>query len=115
MGGHFTCPKVGGRTAVILSESDVVVDQIVSEAGSGHGVVPVDGDDDDVGFGVGLDGGLERLSGVASVHIKRVVAALSALSLLANCVLIDVNQSLVLENGFRGKAHAGHVSSEDKW
>jgi len=108
--GHHSSPKVSGGTGIIFSESDAIVNKTVSESGLRSGIVPIYSDDDDVSFSVGLNCGLERLGGSSDSP----VAALSALSLLADKVLINVNQSLILKNGFGSEAHACHVSREDK-
>ena len=110
MRGGLSCPKVGGGTAVVLGEGNVIVNQIVSIARGGSSIIPINSHDDDVCLGVGLNGGLEGLSGARI----RVVAALSARSLLANLVLIHVNQRLVLENCFGSEAHVSHVRGEEK-
>ena len=110
MVGRLSCPKVSGGTAVVLSESNAVGNEIVSESVGGGGIVPVYGDYDNVGLGGSKDCALESLRG-SGISVG---TALSALSLLALCVLININQSLVSENSFRGWWHACHVLSEDK-
>ena len=107
---RHTSPKVSGATAVILRESNVVADQIVSESCGGSGIIPIYSDDDNVGLGAGKDCALEGLSGAR----VSVVTALSTLSLLAIYVLININQPLIFENHFRCRRHVCHVLSEDK-
>jgi hypothetical protein len=107
---RYTSPKVSGGTAIILRESNVVGDQIVSESCGGGGIIPIYCDYDNVGLGAGKDCALERLSGAR----VSVVTALSAFSLLAICVLVNINQCLISENRFRGWRHVRHVLSEDK-
>jgi len=107
---RYTSPEVSGGTAIIPRESNVVADQIVSESCGGSGIVPIYSDYDNVGLGAGKDCALEGLSG-SSVGV---VTALSAASLLAICVLVNFNQSLISENRFRGWRHACHVLGEDK-
>jgi len=110
MVSRFTSPKVSSGTAIILRESNVVGDQIVSESCGGSGIVPIYSDYDNVGLGAGKDCALEGLSG-SSVGVA---TALSTVSLLAICVLVNFNQCLIFENRFRGWRHGCHVLSEDK-
>ena len=110
MRSRNTDPKISSGTAIILCKSDVVVDEIVSVACLWISIVPVNSDDDNVGFSIGLNCALERLDGTS----VRVLAADGALSLSSDLVLVNFDKQFILENIFREETHASHVSSEDK-
>ena len=76
---RLSCPKVSGGTAIIWGESNLVGNKIVRVSVGRGSIIPVYGDNDDVGLGDSKDCALESLSGSGI----SVVAALSALSLLA--------------------------------
>ena len=96
MRSRNTGPKISSGTAIILSESNVVVDEIVSVACLWISIVPVNSDDDNVSFRSGLNCALERLDGTS----VRVIAADGALGLSTNLVLVYFDKHFILENTF---------------